>query len=246
MERLQKVLASSGVASRRKAEELILAGEVQVNGEVVRELGRKVSGTDVILVHGKMIKKEDKVYYLLYKPRGVVSTSSDEKGRKTVVDLIPTSSRIYPIGRLDYDTTGLLLLTNDGEFAQVLMHPKHKIEKVYVAKVRGIVKGDAIHALEKGVEIDGKLTSSARVKLRKVNRDTNTSIVELTIHEGRNHQVKKMLASVGHEVLKLKRERVGFLTLDKLKSGEYRPLSPKEIKQLYAMANYSQDGKKEE
>jgi len=233
MERLQKVIAQSGVASRRKAEELILAGRVCVNGEVVRELGVKVSGSDIITVDKKQLGREAKEYYLLNKPRGVVSTSKDDKGRKTVVDLIATNARVYPVGRLDYDTTGLLILTNDGEFANLMMHPKNKIDKVYIAKVRGILTGEAIHNLENGVVIDGKKTSPGKVKVRKKDAQSQTSIVEIVIHEGRNHQVKRMFAEVGYEVLKLKRERIGFLTLGNLKSGEYRKLNIKEIKKLY-------------
>ncbi len=236
MERLQKVIAEAGVASRRKAEELILEGRVQVNGKEVKELGVKVGGSDIVTVDGKQITREEKEYYLLYKPRGVVSTSHDERYRKTVVDLIETNARIYPVGRLDYDTTGLLLLTNDGKFSQMLTHPKNEIDKVYIAKIRGIIDGKAIHALEDGVEIDGIKTAKAKVKLRKKDLQTNTSIVEITIHEGKNHQVKKMFESVGYEVLKLKRERVGFLTLENLQSGEYRKLSPKEVKKLYDLA----------
>ena len=145
MERLQKVIAQSGVTSRRKAEELITAGKVRVNGEIVTELGTKVSDKDRIEVNGEILEKEVKEYYLLNKPRGVVTTTSDDKGRKTVVDLIPTNARIYPVGRLDYDTTGVLLLTNDGDFANILMHPSSEVEKVYVAKLNGIIKGEQIN-----------------------------------------------------------------------------------------------------
>jgi len=236
MERLQKVLSQSGVASRRKSEELILKGCVSVNGQVVKELGTKVKATDIILVNGKQIAKEEKVYFLLNKPRGVVTTASDEKGRKTVVELIDTSARIYPVGRLDYDTTGLLILTNDGEFANLMMHPRNEIDKVYVAKLEGIIKGEEIKKLSSGVLVDGQTLKASRVKLRKVNRESNSSIVEITIHEGKNHQVKKMFSSVGFSVSKLKRERLGFLTLDNLKSGEYRKLNPKEVKKLYDLA----------
>ena len=202
MERLQKVIAEAGITSRRKAEELIMAGVVKVNGTVIRELGTKVSPKDLIEVNGQVIGKEKKVYYLLNKPRGVITSVSDEKNRKTVVDLIDCKERIYPVGRLDYDTTGVLLLTNDGDFANILMHPSHKIEKVYLAKVAGIVKGDTIHALENGVRLDGKLIKPSRVKLRKINTKQNTSYVEVSIHEGMNHQVKRMFQAVGFEVLK--------------------------------------------
>ena len=238
MERLQKRIAQSGVASRRKSEELIASGRVKVNGKTITEKGFKVSSSDIILVDNKQIDKEIKEYYLLNKPRGVVSTSSDEKGRKTVVELINTDSRIYPVGRLDYDTTGLIILTNDGGFANLMMHPKNKIDKVYVAKIKGILDVESIHKLECGVMIDNTKTSPAKVKVRKKNIENNTSVVQLTIHEGKNHQVKKMFEAVGYDVIKLKRERVGFLTLGTLQSGEYRKLNTKEIKQLYDLANF--------
>ena len=236
MERVQKVIANSGICSRRKAEELILAGKVSINGVVVTELGTKVSEKDEIIVDGKVIGKEEKEYYLLNKPRGVVTTTSDDKGRKTVIDLIDTDKRIYPVGRLDYDTTGVLILTNDGEFANLMMHPKNEIDKVYLAKVEGIPNGEAVKNLEKGVNIDGVVVSSSRVKVKKVDKEKNEAFVEMTIHEGKNHQVKKMLESVGLPVIKLTRERIAFLTVDKLKSGEYRKLNNKEVHQLYALA----------
>ena len=235
MERLQKVIANAGICSRRKAEELIIAGKVIVNGEKITELGTKVSEKDEIIVDGKLLENEEKEYYLLNKPRGVVTTTSDEKGRKTVVDLIDTDKRIYPIGRLDYDTTGVLLLTNDGEFANLIMHPKSEIDKVYLAKVEGIATGIQVKQLENGVEVEGIKLSSSRVKVKKIDREKEESFVEITIHEGKNHQVKKMLESIGLPVIKLTRERVAFLTVDKLKSGEYRKLNPKEVHQLYSL-----------
>lgn len=235
MERLQKVIANCGVCSRRKAETLILEGKVTVNGQVIRELGVKVSEKDRVEVLGKELDKQQPVYFLLNKPRGVVTTSHDDKGRKTVTDLIETDVRIYPIGRLDYDTTGVLLLTNDGEFSNLLMHPSRKIEKVYVAKLNKTIQGSDLAKLKHGVLVDDDLVRADRVKLRKVNSD-GTCIVELTIHEGRNHQVKKMFEAVGYLVDKLKRERVGFLTTGNLKSGEYRSLTPKEVHQFYVLA----------
>ncbi len=238
MERLQKVIAASGVCSRRKAEELIKNGNVKVDGKIVKEMGLKVTNKNRIEVNGIAIEQEEKEYYILNKPRGVVSTARDEKGRKTVVDLIETDKRIYPVGRLDYDTTGLLLLTNDGEFANRLMHPKNEIDKVYVAKVKGIPKAEHVIPMQNGVIIDGKKTAKAKVKVKKIDFKTNTSMVEVIIHEGHNHQVKKMFASVGLEVLKLKRERVAFLTLKGLTSGEYRKLNAKELKQLYDAINH--------
>lgn len=244
MERLQKIIANSGVCSRRKAEDLILAGKVKVDGKVVTELGLKVSEKSVIEVDGNLISKEEKEYYLLNKPRGVLTTTSDDKSRKTVVDLIDTDKRIYPVGRLDYDTTGVLLLTNDGDFANMIMHPKNEIDKVYVAKVKGIVNGDAVHKLENGVVIDNSLVKASRVKVKKIDTKNNHSLVEITIHEGKNHQVKKMFEAVGYLVDKLKRERVAFLTTDNLNSGEYRKLSNKEVSKLYVLANENKKVKK--
>lgn len=233
MERLQKVIANSGYCSRRKAEELICNGEVKVNGKIVTELGTCVDKSDAITVSGKSLTYEQKEYILLNKPRGVITSTNDEKGRKTVLDLIDTDKRLYPVGRLDYDTTGALLLTNDGELANLLMHPKNNIEKLYIAKVNGFADKDSLIKLAKGVYIDNFKTSKARVRLKKYDKKTNTSIVEIIIHEGKNHQVKKMFEAVGYEVLKLKRERISFLTIDSLKSGEYRYLSLKEVKKLY-------------
>ena len=234
VERLQKVIANSGYCSRRHAEELISNGKVTVNGNVVVELGTKVSKNDVIEVDGTVIDKGiEYVYYLLNKPRGVVTTSSDDKGRKTVVDLIDTNVRIYPVGRLDYDTTGVLLLTNDGEFANGLMHPKNKIDKVYIAKVEGILTGYDVKRLRDGVIIDGYKTSRCHVKVKSTDKSKNTCIVEIVIHEGRNHQVKKMIEFVGKKVIKLKRERFGIFVLSGLNTGEYRKLTNKEVSVMY-------------
>ena len=235
MERLQKVIAASGVTSRRKAEELITAGKVKVNGEVVTELGTKVTDKDRIEVDNVLISKEVKEYYLLNKPRGVVTTTKDDKDRKTVVDLIPTSARIYPVGRLDYDTTGVLLLTNDGDFDNILMHPASEVEKVYMAKLKGIIKGEHINALKDGIKLDDQIVKPSRVKLKKVDTKTNTCMVQITIHEGKNHQVKRMFEAVGFEVLKLKREREAFFDLKDLQSGEFRKLTPKEVAKVYGL-----------
>lgn len=234
MERLQKVIAQSGVTSRRKAEELIKEGKVKVNGVVVTELGTKVSSKDEIVVNDRIIEKEAKEYYLLNKPRGVVTTTSDDKNRKTVLDYINTEARIYPVGRLDYDTTGALLLTNDGEFANILMHPNNQVDKVYLAKLNGIIKGEQINQLKNGVMIDDTLVKASRVKLKKVDPAKNTSMVEITIHEGKNHQVKRMFETVGFLVDKLTRERIGIFQIKDLKSGEYRKLTPKEVQIVYS------------
>ncbi len=236
MERLQKVIAESGITSRRKAEELITLGKVKVNGEIIKELGTKVSSKDIIEVNGCQIEKEEKEYYLLNKPRGILSSTTDDKNRKTVTDLIPTNARIYPVGRLDYDTTGVLILTNDGEFANILMHPKHEIEKVYLAKIKGQITLDAIKKLKEGIEIEkGIIGKASKVKCKKTDPKTNNSLVQITIHEGKNHQVKKMFEKIGYEVLKLKREKEGIFDLKNLSSGEYRKLTPKEIKKIYSL-----------
>lgn len=237
MERLQKVIANSGVTSRRKAEELILNGKVKVNGKVILTLGTKVDSSDTIDVDGVTISKEDKVYYLLNKPREVIASVSDDKGRKTVVDLINEEKRIYPVGRLDYDTTGALILTNDGELANLLTHPKNEIDKCYVAKIEGILNPKELMMLKNGVLVDGVKTRRARVKVKKIDKKSNTSIVEIIIHEGKNHQVRKMFDSVGHQVIKLKRERIAFLDLTGLNSGEYRKLNHKEVSILYSLVN---------
>ena len=235
MERLQKVIAESGYTSRRKAEELMLAGKVKVNGQVVTELGTKVSDSDIIEIDNKILEKESKEYYIMNKPRGVITSTSDDKERKVVTDLIPTEARIYPVGRLDYDTTGVLLLTNDGEFANILMQPKNGIEKVYLAKLEGVIKGEQINKLKKGVELDHVKVVPSRVKLKKVNQEGNSCMVEITIHEGKNHQVKRMFEAVGFHVEKLKRERIGVFTTEGLKSGEYRKLTPKEVAIVYSL-----------
>ena len=238
MERIQKVIASSGYCSRRKAEELIKKGLVLVNGEVLTEMGYKVSSSDYIEVEGNSINnKEEKVYYLLNKPRGIITSTTDDKNRKTVIDLINEERRIYPVGRLDYDTTGMLILTNDGVLANLLTHPKNKVEKLYIAKIEGIITKMDLIKLQKGVIIDGIKTLPAKARIRKIDKKSNTSIVELIIYEGRNHQVKNMFKAINYNVLKLKRESISFLTLDGLNSGDYRKLSIKEVKKLYSELN---------
>lgn len=232
MERLQKVMAHAGVASRRKCEELIQQGYVQVNGKLVTELGFKVSATDKIEVNGMSLHKEEPVYYLFNKPNRVISAVSDDKNRRVVTDYFDVKERIYPVGRLDYDTTGALLLTNDGEFAQMMMHPKYHIDKTYVAKLKGIPTDKHVRKLEKGVWIEGKKTSPAQVRVIAIDEEAHTSTVELVIHEGWNHQVKKMFASVGLLVTKLKREKFGTISLDKLPVGQYRALKPYEVDKL--------------
>ncbi len=234
MERLQKVIANRGYCSRRKAEELIQAGKVWVNGQLVTELGFKVNATDYIEVEGNALgSANQKVYYLLNKPRGVVSTAHDEKGRTTVVDLIDTNLRIYPIGRLDYDTTGLILLTNDGELANLLMHPKNEIEKTYLATIEGSLTPSEFYALKKGIVLDNQKIVIDYLKVKKTNEFTENVLI--TLHEGQNHIVKKLFLQVGHKVVKLKRESYAFLTLEGVPVGQYRSLTIKEVKKLYSL-----------
>lgn len=237
MIRLQKVIADSGFCSRRKAEEYIKNGKVLVNGKTLTELGSKVSSKDEIIVDGNAISKQDKEYYVLYKPRGVISSTKDDKKRKTVIDFFDSNKRLYPIGRLDYDTTGVILITNDGEFANLMMHPKNNIQKTYIAKLNGIIDGYSIKKIKKGVKIDSTYCIPDRVKLKSCDKKNNTCIVEITIHDGKNHEIKKMFESVGYKVIKLKRESFGFITLDGLTSGKSRKLTSKEVKQLYNYAS---------
>ena len=238
--RINKYIAHAGVASRRNAEELIKNGHVTINGTVVDNLATQVKASDRVEIDGSPIYNEEKVYYLLNKPRGVISSVSDEKGRKTVVDLLPeVRERIYPVGRLDWDTSGLLILTNDGDFTDKMIHPRNEIDKVYLARVKGIATKENLRPLTRGVMVDGRKTKPAHYHIVKVDKEKNRSVVELTIHEGRNHQVKKMFERVGHTVLKLKRARFAFLDLKGLRSGEYRYLNIKEEKKLYAMANFN-------
>lgn len=238
MERLQKVIAYAGVASRRKAEQLIQEGKVKVNGKVVRELGTKVADSDTIEVEGVKLEKEDKVYFLLYKPRGYISAVTDDKGRKTVTDIFKkrVHQRIFPVGRLDYDTTGLLLLTNDGEFSYQLTHPKFKIDKTYIARVKGVPTIDGLKKLQRGIKLEDGKTAPAKVSMTSFDENAGKAICEITIHEGRNRQVRRMFEAIGTPVVKLKRERFAFLDLSGLNPGEYRELTKHEVKLLRVLA----------
>lgn len=233
VERLQKVIAQSGLTSRRKAEQLILEGKVKVNNKTVTTLGTKVSMNDKIEVEGVPLEKEGKVYFMLYKPRGVISSVKDDKERRTVLDYFhDVEERIYPIGRLDYDSSGLILLTNDGDFANLLMHPSHGVEKVYVAKLKGIPSKEELSQLRRGVKSDRDLLKALRYKVLSVEREKNTMVLELTLIEGKNRHVRRMMEGLGYPVQKLKRERYGLLTLEGLKPGQARPLTPKEVNQM--------------
>lgn len=239
LERLQKVIAHSGYTSRRKAEQLIVDGRVKVNGKVITELGVKVGPNDKIEVDGIPIEKEEKKYILLYKPRGVISSVKDDRGRKVVTDLIgdEIEVRLFPVGRLDYDTSGLLLLTNDGDFAQKIIHPKYKIDKVYIAKVNGILSREELKQLKFGVIHNGEKLRCVNARVIKTDRSKRKSIVELILHQGKNRQVRRMFESLGYRVEKLKRERFGPITLGNLNAGEYRELTPYEVKQLLELTN---------
>lgn len=230
--RLQKFLAEAGVASRRKSEEIILQGRVDINGSIITELGSKVKDGDIVKVDGKIIKQEEKkVYVLLNKPVGYITTARDQFSRKTVLDLIDgVKERIYPVGRLDYDTSGLLLLSNDGDLAYKLTHPGREIDKVYQVKIKGILDDRAIQAFKHGIRIDDYVTSPANV--RTIEHTEKDSIIEVTIHEGKNRQVRRMCEEVGYTVLKLKRIAIGPLKLDGIEEGSWRYLTTEEIKKL--------------
>ena len=234
MERLQKAMAEAGVASRRASEKLIVEGHVKVNGKLVTELGTKVSSSDQVTVDGVPLEREQPEYYLLNKPRGVITSAHDEHGRKTVVDILKeggVTARIYPVGRLDYDTTGVLLLTNDGKLSNDLLAPGKHVEKTYYARIKGMVTKKEVAAFAEGVDIgDELLTAPAELKIHKAGSESE---IEITITEGRYHQIKRMFEAVGMQVLYLKRLRMGPLYLDEsLACGEYRKLTTEEIQSL--------------
>ena len=234
MERLQKVMAQAGIASRRKSEEYITEGRVKVNGIVVTELGTKVSEDDYIEVDDKPIRQERKVYFLMNKPRNCVTTVSDDRNRPTVMDYLKDINvRVYPVGRLDFDTTGALILTNDGKLTNLLTHPSSEVNKTYIATCKGIATDEDLEPLRKGVMLEDGRTSPAKVEILKINEDKNTSIIKIVIHEGRNREVKRMMEYVGYEVIKLNREGIGNLTTKGLYQGQYRRLTKEEVKDLY-------------
>ena len=234
-ERLQKVLARAGLGSRRACEELIAAGRVTVDGAPA-ELGMRVDPEQArIVVDGSpVVTRPDLVYYLLNKPRKVMTTANDPEGRRTVLELVPSEPRVFPVGRLDFDTEGLLLLTNDGELTQLLTHPRYGVAKTYLVEVRGTPSAGAIRALRKGVDLEDGLTAPARVRV--VGQHRGRTALEVTIHEGRNRQVRRMCESVGHPVHRLVRTRVGPLRDDRLAPGAWRELRATEVRRLYADA----------
>ena len=237
-ERLQKVMAACGVASRRKCEEYISSGRVKVNGAVVTELGTKVGKKDYIEVDNKPLQRQNLVYYVLNKPTGYLTAVSDPLGRRIVMDLIDNETkktRIFPVGRLDYDTSGVLLLTNDGELSYRLTKSAKEVEKTYQVRVNGRIDQDAVVRLMKGVMIDGVMTKRSKVEVLDIDKVHNSSLILLTITEGRNRQVRKMCEAIGYEVKKLKRVAFGGITLEGLSVGEYRMLKPHEVKKLYSL-----------
>ena len=237
LERLQKRIANSGYTSRRKAETLITEGKVKVNGQVVTELGTKVSHSDTVEVEVIKIEQEDKMYILFYKPTQVITSVSDDRGRKVVTDYFEDiETRIYPVGRLDYDTSGVLLLTNDGEFTNLMTHPRYHIKKKYVAKLKGYLMREQVKELEQGIELEDGFTQPAQVKIKRQDKEKNTTLVEITISEGRNRQVRRMFEYFGHEVNKLTRIQFGPLDLKGLNAGEGRVLTPHEVKTLRHLA----------
>ena len=236
--RLQKYIARAGLASRRHAEQMILAGRVSVNGSKVTTLGTKVGPGDRIEIDGKpVLQQETLQYYLLNKPTGVITSSSDPRGRKTVLDILADLPvRIYPVGRLDWDTSGLLLITNDGELAHRLMHPGFGVEKTYRVWLKEPLDPFQTAILRQGVLLEDGLTAPAEVQQSRVVKDRDLEVWEITIHEGRNRQIRRMFAAVGSPVIKLERIRFGPLTDSALKPGKFRPLTRQEIKSLYRQA----------
>ena len=244
MERLQKILANAGVASRRKCEELIAAGKVTVNGEVVKELGAKADpAVDTITVSGKPIKCEDKIYVMFNKPKGVITSVSDDKGRSVVTDYMKDiKERLYPVGRLDYDTEGLLLLTNDGDLAHKLTHPRHHVPKTYHATVERVPHGNALEKLQRGIKLEDGMTAPAEVEYHDIDPDGKFATISITIREGRNRQVRRMFDAIHHPVIRLKRISFGGLFLNNLQRGKHRKLSADELRKLREAAEESERG----
>lgn len=233
-ERLQKFIANQGICSRRKAEEHILNGDVKVNGKVVTELGVKIDPqNDEIEFKGSKIKKsEEKVYVLLNKPIGYVTTTKDQFGRDTVLDLVKIKEKILPVGRLDMYTSGALILTNDGEFIYKITHPKYEIEKTYNVTVKGIISKEEIEELKQGVKIDNYISGKAKVKILKIDKENDISRIEITIHEGKNREVRKMCNAIGKKVLALHRSKIENINVKNLKLGEWRYLTENEVESL--------------
>ena len=236
-ERLQKYLAECGIASRRKCEEYILEGKVKVNGKVIKELGTKVNpDIDKIEFDGNVVKsQEEKVYILLNKPIGYVTTAEDQFGRDKVLDLVKTNKRIVPVGRLDMYTSGALILTNDGDFVYKVTHPKHEIEKTYIATVHGKASDEELEILRNGIKIDDYITSKAKVKRINYNEDKDQTRIVITIHEGKNRQVRKMCEAIGKKVIALHRSKIGDIDVLDLPLGKWRYMRKDEIDKLLGL-----------
>ena len=238
-ERLQKYMARCGVASRRKCEEIILSGEVKINDNIVSQLGVKINPEkDIVTYKGNIIKPEEKkLYIMLNKPEGYITSVKDEKGRKTILDLVKVEERIYPIGRLDYDSSGLILLTNDGDIYNKIIHPRVNIGKKYIVTCRGEFSKEEIKRFESGVDIGGYITADAKMTLLDIEKKHNSvnSVVEIIIHEGKNRQIRRMCEALGHEVLSLKRVEVGNIKLGYLKKGQWRHLTEEELKYINSL-----------
>lgn len=234
MERLQKIISQAGIASRREAENLIKEGRVVVNGKVVIELGTKVDiNKDKVCVDGKLIASQENIYILMNKPKGVITSVKDDRGRKTVIDLLEgISQRVYPVGRLDYNTEGLVLLTNDGELTNSLIHPKYKVYKTYIAKVQGIPSEDKLDLLRIGIKLEDGVTAPAKINILDIDPSNNITTFEITIHEGKNRQIRRMCDAIGYPVKNLKRIKFATLTLEGLRRGQYRLLSVDEVENL--------------
>ncbi len=233
--RINQYIASAGVTSRRKADELVADGKVKVNGAVLTTPGYHVEEGDIVVVNGvRITPAERKVYYLLNKPAGYVTSTADKEGRPLVTELVPDEVRVFPVGRLDLNTTGLLILTNDGELSNKLMHPSHEFSKRYLVRAQGIVTRAEAAKLEKGIDIGGFVTSPADVHLLK--HDRNSTVAEIVIHEGKNRQVRRMFKAIGHPVLELCRTGLGNLEIGRLAVGQCRKLSPAEVEQLRRMS----------
>lgn len=233
-ERLQKIIRDAGFTSRREAEQWILDGRIQVNGEIITNLGSKADeGKDEILIDGRPLRTEKKVYFLFFKPRGVVTTLKDPQKRKTIQEFFKQiPERVFPVGRLDLDTEGILLVTNDGDLMQGLLHPSREIDKTYEAWVEGIPDLDAIQKLKKGILLSDGKTAPAKIRILKTEKDKGCSYVQLIIHEGKNRQVRRMLGAVGHPVISLRRTCFANLTLEDIEAGEYRSITEVELKKL--------------
>jgi len=243
LERLQKVIAQAGVASRRDAEDLIKAGRVTVNGKVVTELGTKVEPKQArIAVDNKPIKAEKYLYILLNKPKGIITALEDPQGRKTVADLVADiPERIYPVGRLDYNTEGLLIMTNDGDLTNTLTHPSHEIEKTYLAKVQGYPPEEKLDKLRVGIKLEDGMTAPAKINVIAIDREKELTTLELVIHEGKNREIRRMCEAIGYPVKNLKRIKIAFLTLEGLRRGQYRQLLSAEVEELKKLGKKQND-----